>query len=63
MTDSRQVIAKNIANMLRDGEFINLGVGIPTLVGKYISEDKCNFGEYIWPFRFAFHRLAANNRL
>lgn len=39
MTDSRQVIAKNIANMLRDGEFINLGVGIPTLVGKYIPED------------------------
>ena len=39
MTDKRQMIAKNIAGMLRDGDLVNLGVGIPTLVGNYISSD------------------------
>lgn len=39
MADSRQMIAKNIADMLYDGEFVNLGVGIPTLAGKYIPKD------------------------
>lgn len=39
MVDKRQVIAKNIANMLYDGEFVNLGVGIPTMVGKYIPKN------------------------
>ncbi len=34
----RDTIAKNIALMLHDGDFVNLGVGIPTLVGKYIPE-------------------------
>ena len=35
---TRDIIAKNIAAMLHDGDFVNLGVGIPTLVGKYIPE-------------------------
>ena len=35
---ARDIIAKNIALMLHDGDFVNLGVGIPTLVGKYIPE-------------------------
>ena len=35
---TRDIIAKNIACMLHDGDFVNLGVGIPTLVGKYIPE-------------------------
>lgn len=35
---SRDIIAKNIAAMLNDGDFVNLGVGIPTLVGKYLPE-------------------------
>ena len=35
---TREIIAKNIAGMLHDGDFVNLGVGIPTLVGKYIPE-------------------------
>lgn len=35
---TRDIIAKNIALMLNDGDFVNLGVGIPTLVGKYIPE-------------------------
>ena len=35
---TRDIIAKNIALMLHDGDFVNLGVGIPTLVGKYIPD-------------------------
>lgn len=37
--DSRRIIAKNIAGMLHDGDFVNLGVGIPTLVGSYIPKN------------------------
>ncbi len=35
---TRDIIAKNIAAMLNDGDFVNLGVGIPTLVGKYVPK-------------------------
>lgn len=38
MIDSRKMIAKNIAAMLHDGDFVNLGIGIPTLVSLYIPE-------------------------
>lgn len=38
MGDARKVIAKNIAYMLKDGDFVNLGIGIPTLVGNYIPD-------------------------
>src|SRR6476660_5303276 len=31
-------IAKRIAKELRDGDYINLGIGIPTLVANYIPE-------------------------
>lgn len=40
MLDVRNRIAKNIAMMFHDGDFVNLGVGIPTLVSKYIPEDQ-----------------------
>lgn len=36
MYSKREIIALNIANMLHDGDFVNLGVGMPTLVGRYI---------------------------
>lgn len=39
MADKRRTIAKNIALMLNDGDFVNLGIGIPTLVANYIPED------------------------
>lgn len=39
MMDNREIIAKNIAPMLKDGDFVNLGIGIPTLVSKYIPKD------------------------
>ena len=38
MAGKREMIAKNIAAMLRDGDVVNLGVGIPTLVGNYVPE-------------------------
>ncbi|MDN7247163.1 3-oxoacid CoA-transferase subunit B [Planococcus shenhongbingii] len=37
--DKRQVIAKRIAEELRDGQIVNLGIGIPTLVSEHL-EDK-----------------------
>lgn len=37
--DNRKIIAKNIAGMLHDGDFVNLGVGIPTLVSMYVPAD------------------------
>ncbi|MCI1654176.1 MAG: succinyl-CoA--3-ketoacid-CoA transferase [Lachnospiraceae bacterium] len=39
MSREKEIIAKNIAVMLHDGDFVNLGVGIPTLVSNYIPED------------------------
>ncbi|MBY0221808.1 3-oxoacid CoA-transferase subunit B [Sporosarcina sp. FSL W7-1283] len=36
----RDVIAKRIAQELKDGDSVNLGVGIPTLVAKYIGDKK-----------------------
>ena len=32
-------IAKRIAQELRDGWYVNLGIGIPTLVANYVSDD------------------------
>ncbi len=34
----RAVIAKRIAQELHDGDFVNLGIGLPTLVANYIPE-------------------------
>ena len=31
-------IAKRIAQELRDGWYVNLGIGIPTLVANYVPE-------------------------
>lgn len=39
MADTRELIAKNIAAMLRDGDVVNLGIGIPSLVSDYIPDD------------------------
>ena len=38
MSYTRNMIAKNIAAQLHDGDLVNLGVGIPTLVGNYLPE-------------------------
>ena len=36
--DAKQVIAKRIAQELNDGDVVNLGIGLPTLVANYIEE-------------------------
>jgi len=33
----REMIALRIANMLEDGSYVNLGIGIPTLVSNWIE--------------------------
>lgn len=34
--DYKEFIAKRVAQEFQDGDFVNLGIGIPTLVGNYI---------------------------
>ena len=38
MALAREDIAKRIAQELRDGYYVNLGIGIPTLVANFIPE-------------------------
>ncbi|WP_258360977.1 CoA transferase subunit B [Moorella sulfitireducens (nom. illeg.)] len=38
MENFREIIAKNVAKMLHDGDVVNLGIGLPTLVANYIPE-------------------------
>jgi acetate CoA/acetoacetate CoA-transferase beta subunit len=38
--NDKQIIASRIAMELKDGDLVNLGIGIPTLVANYVSEDK-----------------------
>lgn len=39
MADLKQRIAKRCAKEFKDGEFINLGIGLPTMVADYIPEN------------------------
>lgn len=39
MNRAKEIIAANIAPMLKDGDIVNLGVGMPSLVSKYIRRD------------------------
>ena len=34
----REIIAKRVAKELKDGDLVNLGIGIPTLVANYIPQ-------------------------
>ncbi len=36
--DAKVVIAKRIAKLLHDGDVVNLGIGLPTMVANYIPE-------------------------
>lgn len=36
----KQVIAKRVAKMLNDGDVVNLGIGIPTMVANYLPKDE-----------------------
>ena len=35
--DKRHVIAKRIAEELEEGQIVNLGIGIPTLITQYLN--------------------------
>ena len=36
--DEKKVIAKRVAQLLNDGDVVNLGIGLPTMVANYIPE-------------------------
>lgn len=36
----KEVIAKRVARMLKDGDVVNLGIGIPTMVANYLPDDE-----------------------
>lgn len=37
--DDKQFIARRVAKELKDGNVVNLGIGLPTLVANYVPED------------------------
>lgn len=39
MSDAKEIIAKRVAKELKDGDVINLGIGLPTMVANYLPED------------------------
>lgn len=39
MTDKRHFIAKNVVSLLKKGDLVNLGAGIPFLITEYIDQD------------------------
>jgi 3-oxoadipate CoA-transferase beta subunit len=44
---TRNEIAQKIASMIPEGAYVNLGIGMPTLVANYLPKDKEIFFE-VW---------------
>jgi len=39
MANAKEIIARRVAAELKDGELVNLGIGLPTMVPNYLSPD------------------------
>lgn len=39
MADIKEIIAARVAKELKDGDVVNLGIGLPTMVANYLPED------------------------
>lgn len=39
MSNVKEIIAKRVAKEMKDGMLVNLGIGLPTMVANYVSED------------------------
>ncbi len=39
MADVKEIIARRVAKELKDGDVVNLGIGLPTLVANYLPEN------------------------
>ncbi|WP_369312110.1 3-oxoacid CoA-transferase subunit B [Providencia rettgeri] len=37
--DAKTIIARRVAQELKDGDVVNLGIGLPTMVANYLSDD------------------------
>lgn len=39
-TLAKKIIAKNVAKELKDGQVVNLGIGLPSLVANYVPKER-----------------------